>query len=256
MGKTGRIAAPGKMGSGGGLSKKRFWMQAGIAAAASGFIAVLFYNSPWGMVWLPAVYCLAGRMLKEAEDRKRKNRLNLEFKDYLNAASRALMAGYSVERAFVEALRDVKRLHGDGCQLFGRLGTMETRLGLKETIEHILNDFAEGCGSEDIESFVEIFCYAKRYGGDFVHIIAATTARICDKTDIMEEIHTVMAQKALEQKIMCAAPLGILLMFRLTSAEFIGRLYKNPLGVSVMTAALLVYAAAFVLGMKMVEIEV
>jgi tight adherence protein B len=46
------------------------------------------------------------------------------------------------------------------------------------------------------------------------------------------------------------------MFFKVTSPEFIGRLYGNPLGVIVMTAALVLYGAAFFLGMKIVEIEV
>ena len=76
------------------------------------------------------------------------------------------------------------------------------------------------------------------------------------KIEVSEEIHTVMAEKALEQKIMCAVPLGILLFFRATSPEFIGRLYGNLLGIGIMSAALLLYGAAWFLGMKIVEIEV
>ena len=87
-------------------------------------------------------------------------------------------------------------------------------------------------------------------------MISTAVGRICDKMDVMEEIRTVMAQKALEQKVMCVVPLGILMFFKVTSPEFIGRLYGNPLGVIVMTAALVLYGAAFFLGMKIVEIEV
>lgn len=39
--------------------------------------------------------------------------------------------------------------------------------------------------------------------GDFIHIIRTTIERICDKIEVSEEIHTVMSEKALEQKIMC-----------------------------------------------------
>ena len=95
-----------------------------------------------------------------------------------------------------------------------------------------------------------------RGGGDFVHIITTAAGRICDKLEVAGEIQTVLAQKALEQKVMCIVPLGVLLFFKATSPEFIGRLYGNPLGVLIMTAALLLYGAAFYLGMKLEEIEV
>ena len=132
-------------------------------------------------------------------EHRRRAELNLEFKDYLYAVSGALSAGYSAERAFVSALGDVRHLHGEDCILLKRLGRMEQRLFMQETIETILRDFAAESGSEDIENFVEIFCFAKRGGGDFIHLIAVSVGRICDKIEVTEEIYTVMAEKRLEQ---------------------------------------------------------
>ena len=256
MGQVRDIVSQGKMESGRILKFKGRLKQSGAAFLASSLMALLFYNSAWGLCSLPGTFILAGRFLKEADRKKRLKRLNLEFKDYLYAINGLLLAGYSAERAFLGGLIEVQQLHGNDCILAGQLGTMESRLGLKEPLERILQDFAEACQGEDVTNFVEIFCYAKRGGGDFSHMVSTAAGRICDKMEVEEEIHTVMAQKALEQKVMCVAPLGILLFFKASSPEFIGRLYGNPLGVFVMTMALFLYGAAFFLGMKIVEIEV
>ena len=223
---------------------------------ASGAAAYVCYHSPWGLGVFPAAYFLFGKCFKRRWEHRRRAELNLEFKDYLYAVSGALSAGYSAERAFVSALGDVRHLHGEDCILLKRLGRMEQRLFMQETIETILRDFAAESGSEDIENFVEIFCFAKRGGGDFIHLIAVSVGRICDKMEVTEEIYTVMAEKRLEQNIMCVVPAGVLLFFRLTSPEFIGLLYGNLTGILIMTAALVLYAAAFVLGVRMMEVEV
>lgn len=231
-------------------------MTAGLAICISGLISFLVYDSLWGMCSMPFVFYPVGRILKEKREKKMKRRLDLEFKDYMCAVSGLLAAGNSVEQAFIRAILDVRQLYGEESVLAGRLERMERRLSLKEPIERILMDFAEESSSEDIENFAEIFCYAKRGGGDFLHIIATSVKRICDKAEVLEEIHTMTAQKALEQKVMCAAPLGILLFFKVSSPEFIGMLYGNLLGICIMTAALLLYAAAFWIGQKIVEVEV
>lgn len=244
------------MGSGRIWGVKEGLIQAGLALFAGVFIAVLFYDSPWGLLSLPFAYAFAGKCLRDREKKRRKKQLELEFKDYLYAVNGLLLAGQTAERAFVNGLLDVKQLYGEASVLVFFLGAMERRLKLQEPIEHILQDFAEVSESDDICGFVEVFCYAKRVGGDFSHLIATAVERICDKMDVMEEIRTVMAEKALEQKVMCIVPLGVLLFFKMTSPEFIGRLYGNLFGVLVMTAALALYAAAFLLGMRLVEIEV
>ncbi len=235
---------------------KKQMIAAGMAAVISGMISFLFYHSLWGMCTLPMTFCLFRKYTDQREENRRQKRLNLEFKDYMYAISSALSAGYSAERAFLAGLKDMERLYGETCVLKQALESMEKRLSLQEPIEHILKDFAEESKSEDIETFVEIFCYAKRSGGDFIRIIEMSVGRLCDKIEVLEEIHTVMAEKVLEQKVMCVVPLGILLFFKLTSPEFIGVLYGNVLGIVIMTIALFLYGTAFFLGMKIMEVEV
>lgn len=256
MGKIRGIAASGKVADSWILTGRDLLLQIGISLGIGGIASGLFYNSCWGMCILPPVFYFTGRLLKKSRTGMQQKRLNQEFKDYMYAVSGALAAGYSIERAFLAGLEDMKQLYGEESILVKRLCSMKQRLNLQESMERILSDFAEESGSEDIENFVEIFCYAKRGGGDFIHIIATTIGRICDKIEVMEEIHTVMAEKALEQKVMCMVPIGILLFFRVTSPDFIGCLYGNLFGVAVMTAALLLYGIAFFLGMKIVEVEV
>lgn len=255
MGENRRTGASGKTGRSRVLTGRDQVKVIVAAAAASGLVSVLFYNSPWGLCTLPAAVFLSGRFVYQSRERKRRKRLNLEFKEYMYAVSSALSAGYSIERAFLAGLKDMERLYKEESVLKKELEDMEKRLSLQEPIEHILSEFAAKSKSEDIETFAEVFCFAKRGGGNFIHIIEVSVGRICDKIEVQEEIQTVLAEKKLEQKIMCAAPLFILLFFRAASPEFIGVLYGNFLGALVMTIALLLYGAAFVLGMKMMEVE-
>lgn len=229
---------------------------AGVSFGLCGCMAFLFYNSFWGMCALPLVIWQTGVFWKREKRKRQKRRLEQEFKDDMYAVAGYLAAGYSIERAFIESLHDIRQLYGDASILAEKLAQMEARLGVQEPLEHILYDFATENVSGDIEGFVEVFCYAKRGGGDFIQIITTSIGRICDKMEVLEEIHTVMAEKALEQKVMCAVPLGILLFFRVSSPEFIGKLYNNLFGAVVMTVALLLYAAAFFLGIKIMEVEV
>ena len=60
----------------------------------------------------------------------------------------------------------------------------------------------------------------------------------------------------MEFRVMTVVPFGIILYMRLAFSEFMGVLYGNALGVSVMSICLGVYLAAWKLGKQMVEIEV
>lgn len=256
MGKDRRAFAPGKMGGGRLLKAEDFLRGAGMSAGISFAAAELFYGSLWGLWCAPIITFLVFWMQRKKREEQRQRRLALEFKDYLCALAAALTAGHSIERAFLTAMRETDELYGEASVLAGELAHLEQRLFVQEPLEHILRDFAEKSGNEDIESFVEIFCHAKRGGGDFLHIIRTSAGRICDKIEVSEEINTVMAEKAMEQKIMCVVPFGVLLFFRISAPEFIGRLYGNMLGIVLMSFALLMYGAAYLLAVKIVRIEV
>lgn len=256
MGKNWGFAAQRKMGGSRLLEWKNCLLQLGMALGISGGVAWLFYDSVLGMLLFPFFVVIVRHFWNESSIRRKSKQLNVEFKDYMYAVSSALSAGYSIERAFLSGLSEMQQLYGAQSILQEYLGGMERRLGLQEPMERILADFAEKSKSEDVENFVEIFNHAKRDGGDFLHIIAITIGRICDKIEVSEEIHTVMAEKALEQKIMCVIPVGILAFFRVTSPDFVEVLYGNLLGVLIMTIALGLYVAAFFIGIKITEIEV
>lgn len=250
MGKDRRTNAYGKMEIGG------IFIIAGISAGISSLIAYLFYNSVWGILSGIVITPMVMWLVKKEKEKKRLEELHLEFKDYLYAVSSALAAGYAVENAFRDMISEVEQLYGKEAILVKELAPLEKRLKLQEPIERILRDFAEKSGSEDVENFVEVFCYAKRGGGDFIRIIQTTVNRICDKIEVSAEVHTVLAEKALEQKVMCVVPIGVLVFFRLSSLEFIGILYGNTFGIVIMTLAWLLYAAAIFISVKIVEIEV
>ena len=133
---------------------------------------------------------------------------------------------------------------------------MNVAVRMNQPLEQELQDFADRSGCEDIESFAEVFSFAKRSGGDFVGIIQTAVLRISGKIEIEREIATAVAGKKLEGRIMNGMPLFILAYLNLTSGDFLELLYGNVLGVVVMTAALAAYAGAIRLSEKILDIRI
>ena len=59
-------------------------------------VAWLFYRSVWGMLLFPAAYLVCVKKYCALQKEKRKEQLLMEFKDAMQSASAALLAGYSV----------------------------------------------------------------------------------------------------------------------------------------------------------------
>ena len=224
--------------------------------AISGMVSFLFYDSLWGMVVFPAIMIFLRKSIRNNVIATRKEKLSQQILDGLRAISTALLAGYSVENAWKEAQNEIGLLYGEDNYMYMELEEMNRCVEMNVPLELRMNDFAYRSGVEDIESFAEIFSFAKRSGGDFVHIIDSTTNRMCEKYETRREIEVLIASKKLEQKVMNVIPLGILAYLKLTSMDYLSVLYGNLFGVFFMTVCLILYGFAMVLSEKVLEIQV
>ena len=220
-------------------------LAAGTAVAAA--IAWLFYRSWYGMVLVIPVNYLIVSYYKNKKRDERAKKLMIEFRDAIQAVAAALLAGYSIEHAWKEAEREI---------ITKELIQMNAEIKLNRNVEEILHDLAVRSGVEEIQSFAEIFGFAKRSGGDFPQIIRTTAARISAKIEVEREVDTVIAGKKLEGKIMSVMPFFILAYLNLASGEFIDPLYGNLAGVLVMSAALLVFVGAMAINRRISDIRV
>lgn len=230
------------------------YISQGVLAAA--FIAWLFYRSIIAFfLLLPLIYFYIRRKKKylAAENQKE---LSLQFKEAILSVSASLDAGYSIENAFIEASKDLRNLYSATDIIVLEFSFIEGRLSANESLEKILRSFAERSGIEDIIDFSDVFITAKRSGGDLNAIIRKAAYHISDKIDVKREIDTLMSSKKMEQNIMNMVPFLIILYISISSHDFLDVLYNNITGCTIMSLCLILYAAAFFLAEKIMDIEV
>ena len=117
-------------------------------------------------------------------------------------------------------------------------------------------DLGKRSHAEDIRNFAEVFCTAKRTGGDLITVIRNTVSCIQQKQETRMEIETNLAGKIMEQNMMSMIPVGILGYVNMTSPDFLEVMYCEPMGQSVMGFCLAVYLTAYLWGKKIMEIPV
>ena len=220
-----------------------------------GAVSFLFYRS-----WIPFVLFLPGFLLflklkREEQRKKRIRRLGSQFLTGMQAVSNALAAGYSVENAFGEALKDLQKAYGNNL-IVTEFSVIVTQLSLGRTLESLLEELAARSGEEDIKSFAEVFAAAKRSGGDLISIIRNTVSSISQKEETRQEIQVCIAAKKLEQNVMSVVPLFILAYVGAASPGFLDVMYHNVTGIAIMSICLVIYFLAWKLGRRIVEIEV
>lgn len=230
------------------------WFGASIGITAA--LSWLFYQSWYGMVLIVPVGIFWRKRYIESRKKERQRELLYQFKDGILAVSAALMAGYSVENAWREAEKELCKLYGRKALMTREWHQMNAEIAMNEPVEKPLLAFAARSGCEDVESFAEVFAFAKRSGGNFVKIIRTTISRMMGKMEVEQEIATVLAGKKLEGRIMNVMPLFLLAYMNITSKEFLQVLYGSPFGALVMTAALGVYAAALKISERILDIRI
>ncbi len=219
-------------------------------------VSYLFYHSPVALILLIPFFPVWIRKKKKEKSEKRRDRLRNEFKECLQAVSGALSAGYSMENAWKDAEKEMNRFLGAEADMTKELRRMNKKIALNTPIEKLLSDFAFRSGIEDVQSFCQVFQFAKRGGGDLTAIIHSTSMRIGDKVELEREIQTAMSAKRMEQKIMSFMPLFILLYIGLTSPDFLSALYGNTFGVVIMTACLAAYLGSVLFAKKIINIQI
>ncbi|MCH5280903.1 MAG: type II secretion system F family protein [Lachnospiraceae bacterium] len=216
--------------------------------------SILFYNSLWPIIIGSIALIPFYKRERDKLLKKKHEELAVHFKESLFVVLSALKAGYSVENAFVEAQKEMQFRFSEKNVMVQELILINRQVKNNIPIEQLLENFAHKTHSEDIKDFADIFKLAKRSGGDMGEIMEHTISVITRRMEMRETIKLLSAAKKYEQSIMNLVPVGIIFYIRLTNPGYFDSLYHNLFGICVMTAALLVYASAYLLSEKILEI--
>ena len=210
-------------------------------------LLILFYRSLLWVLLIGTPLCfLQYRRLKRKWEQQYRWQLNLEFKEGLQGLAAALK----------ESQRDLMVVYGKESLLSWEFQVMLEQLKLNRPVEQVMDEFAVRSGVQDIKSFAEVFRTARRSGGNLVEITRASADRIGEKIEVSREIHTMIAGKQMEGRIMNIVPLGMILYFWICSPGFLDGFYGGIRGRIEMSVFLLIYLAAYLLSEKICRITV
>ena len=216
-------------------------------------VSYLFYHSVLAVGLLVPFYPIFLKIKAKRLLQQQKQELCQQFKETIFSVAAALNAGYSVENAWREAKTEMTQMYGEQALMVQELQHILAHLSMNVPLEELLYDFAQRSALEDVNSFCQVFFFAKRSGGDFIGIIRATAERIGQKIELQRQLAADLAARRLESQIMNVVPLVILLYLNLTSPGYFDVLYGNISGVCIMSVCLIVYLAAYALSERMLE---
>ncbi len=224
----------------------------GIAAIA-GFLC---FRSIWTLTALPP----AAVVFLFYQERQKKERMllarQIEFKNLLADLYSTTAAGGTLEKALRDAVKEMKRSGGRYPVLMPQMERVILEMDRNVPAEAALERFAEASEDPEIRHFVQVLKVAARSGGSLPDIIGRTAEMAAVRMEMNAEIETLLAGRKAELKVMLAVPAGILLYMNLGSPEYMEVLYKSLTGRMIMSAGLVLYIAAFMIGRKILSIRV
>jgi len=233
------------------------WGFVAFAAVAIFVVAYIFYHSVvLALIFLPLALLYPKIKMKDII-KKRKNILNLQFKDMLYSLSSSVSAGKSVEMAFSDALKDLSIIYPDhDSYIISETEYIVGKIAMNCTVEAALRDFADRARLEDVSNFVDVFATCKRTGGNMVEIIRNTANIINEKIETKQEIDVVLAEKAFEQKVLSILPVVLIVILSTASGDYMQPVFERPIGKVVMTVSVGLLVLAYYLSKKVMDIKI
>jgi len=233
--------------------KLKYFLAAFIVLAGAGY---LFYNNILISLAAGCLAVLYPNVKKKELVRKRKQMLNMQFRDALYSISSSLSAGRSPEAAFRAALEDLRILYPDNNAFIIReLEQITRRMDMNDTLENALMDFAVRSDIEDIKNFADVFIICKSTGGNLVDVIRNTYLILNQKIEIKNEIEVLIAEQKLSQKILNIMPFGLMALIMASSPDYVKPLY-SPAGYVAMTVVLVLLVISYAIGSKITDIRI
>ncbi|MFZ5353639.1 MAG: type II secretion system F family protein [Bacillota bacterium] len=189
---------------------------------------------------------------------KRKELLNIQFRDMLQSVTNSLRAGNSLQGAIERSLEDVKRLLKMQLDkpIIEELETINYELQIGKNLDEALISFRDRVNMEDVDIFVNAALITKEKGGNLTEIMANVSETISDKIEIKREIVTLTAGKRAEAKLLTFMPLGLVLFLSFVSPSYMRPMYETLLGKFMMAIGLVLLICNYVIGKKIININI
>lgn len=237
------------------IPEKLFWTL--VAAAVLFGVGYFIYRSIFPALLLTPFALKYPGIKAKSLVKKRKDQLRTQFKEMLYSLNSGLAAGKAVETTFREMEKDMRMLYpGKTGYIVNELAIINSKLEMNEPVEEVLKDFATRTGVEEIATFSEILYISKRAGGNIIDVIKNTSRTITEKLEFRMELETMLAQRKMEQKIMAVFPFVIILLLSGMAPDYMDPVFHTVIGNIIMTIVLVVFAIAWWIGSKIVDIEV
>ena len=226
-----------------------------LVGAVVGAVAIAVFFNIWILTILaiPAGAVSGVIIYKNMLLEKRSKKLILQFRDMLESISSSLGSGRNVNDAFGGAYQEMYAQYGEDASIVHELAIIQRGLSNNINIEALLQDFAKRSHNENVQNFADVFTVANRRGGNIRQIIFETKNVINEKIMVEQEIQTLISGKKNELNIMMFLPFIVVNQAKAMQSSSPQDFWLN---FAIKIVAFFMFVIAYIVGQKMMKIEV
>lgn len=89
-----------------------------------------------------------------------------------------------------------------------------------------------------------------------IEVMRSTSNTIGEKIEVKQEINTMISGKRYEFNLMMVLPAVMVEFLVLTSGDYMNPVFTNPAGIAAMTVAIAIFGLAYVVGSRIMKIDI
>ena len=204
---------------------------------------------PAGVLVGVSLAAWAPHAVRQRRAGERKARLERQLAEVVETCSLAVRAGLSIAQALEFAANEAD---GPIDQLLRRL--IEEQ-GVGEPFDVAFQHFGEAVGTEDAHLFVLVVTTHARSGGNLAGALDEVATTITHRFDVRRELRALSAQGRVSGAILGALPIAFFFVLAATSHRELGPVYRSAAGIAMVSAGLVMEAAAYVWIRRLMRVE-
>jgi tight adherence protein B len=184
------------------------------------------------------------------KQRERLAKFNSGLPDMLSTIVGSLRAGFSFQQALKSVTEEAES------PIKEEMETVLKEMQYGSSLEDSLNSLKDRMPSEDLDLMIQAILIQRQVGGNLATVLEKIVETIRDRMKIQGHIKTLTAQGKLSGLVVALLPVGLGFLLYLIEPEYIGALFKHPIGLALMGAGVISGSIGFILIKKITTIEV
>ena len=205
---------------------------------------------PWPLPWLAAVGAVLGIQLALAWRRQhRAQQLERQLPDALSLVARSMQAGHAFSSALQIAAQESPSPMGD------ELRRVFHEIQYGESPNEALSHWAARVTGQDIRIFVIAVRIQSETGGNLAELLQQTATLIRERQKLRGVVRVLSAEGRISAVVLTVLPFGLAAMLTTLNPVFMAQLWTDPLGLRLLTTALVLMGVGMLWMWRLVRVQ-